>query len=101
MRDESDKGPFLSSLIPRSSSLRSSMPRPEYQNPLSPMNFPDPAAIRFRGEYHAYATGESIDGRIFPIMTSRAAVHWPFRTGAMPPLADPAGTEYCAPGVAC
>ena len=76
------------------------MPRPEYQNPLSPMNFPDPAAIRFRGEYYAYATGESVDGRIFPIMTSPDAVHWTFRNGAMPPLPDPAATEYWAPEVA-
>src|SRR5438034_2963569 len=76
------------------------MPRPQYQNPLSPMNFPDPAAIRFRGEYYAYATGESVDGRIFPIMTSPDAVHWTFRNGAMPPLPDPAATEYWAPEVA-
>jgi GH43 family beta-xylosidase len=76
------------------------MSRPEYQNPLAPLNFPDPAAIKFRGEYFAYATGEAVDGRIFPIMTSPDAVHWTFRHGAMPPLPDPAAQEYWAPEVA-
>jgi GH43 family beta-xylosidase len=71
-----------------------------YQNPLAPINFPDPAAIKFRGEYFAYATGESVDGRIFPIMTSPDAIHWEFRVGAMAPLPDPEACEYWAPEVA-
>jgi arabinan endo-1,5-alpha-L-arabinosidase len=71
-----------------------------YQNPLSPLNFPDPAAIKFRGRYYAYATGESVDGRIFPIMTSADAIHWSFHAGAMAPLPDPQANEYWAPEVA-
>jgi GH43 family beta-xylosidase len=76
------------------------MPPAEYQNPLSRMNFPDPAAIRFRGRYYAYATGEAPDGRIFPIMTSPDAIHWTFHAGAMAPLSGPSAVEYWAPEVA-
>src|SRR6266702_8705413 len=99
MRDER-RNCSTSSFIPHPSSLGNPMPRPQYQNPLSPMSFPDPAAIKFRGEYIAYATGESVDGRIFPIMTSPDAVHWTFRGGAMRPLPDPQANEYWAPEVA-
>src|SRR5207247_2795 len=86
-----------SSLIAHHSFLeRSDM----YQNPLSPLNFPDPAALKFRGRYYAYATGESVDGRIFPIITSPDAIHWRFHAGAMAPLPDPEANEYWAPEVA-
>jgi GH43 family beta-xylosidase len=71
-----------------------------YQNPLGPINFPDPAAIKFRGDYFAYATGEALGGRIFPIMTSPDAVHWSFHAGAMAPLRDREAREYWAPEVA-
>ncbi len=71
-----------------------------YQNPLSSRNFPDPAAIKFRGRYFAYATGEAGDGRVFPLMTSPDAVQWTFHGGAMAPLPDSEAREYWAPEVA-
>jgi beta-xylosidase len=77
-----------------------------YRNPVWPGYFADPFVLRWRGEYYAYGTGETLpapvnsEGRAFTVLRSRDLVHWTELGGA---LALPRGAEtraFWAPEVA-
>lgn len=57
-----------------------------YLNPVFPHSFPDPFILKFRGEYFAYCTGFSGDGRVFGVLRSEDLVQWKRLPGAMEPL---------------
>lgn len=57
-----------------------------YLNPVYPRSFPDPFVLKFRGEYFAYCTGFSNDGKVFGVLHSRNLVNWTEIGGAMNPL---------------
>src|SRR5688572_7870941 len=69
-----------------------------YLNPVFNHNFPDPFALKYRGEYWAYCTGLWDDGRCFGVARSRDLVHWQAVGGAMEPLPEP-HPHYWAPEV--
>ncbi|MFN8505637.1 glycoside hydrolase family 43 protein [Kouleothrix sp.] len=69
-----------------------------YLNPVYSHSFPDPFVLKYCGEYWAYCTGETPDGRRFGVLRSRDLVHWQPLGGAMEPLAEP-HPHYWAPEV--
>src|SRR5512144_1058698 len=69
-----------------------------YTNPVYSESCPDPAVLKYCGEYWCYSTGWASDGRVFGILHSTDLVHWREAGGAMPPLQG-AATEYWAPEV--
>lgn len=69
-----------------------------YLNPVYHHSAPDPFVLKYCGEYWAYCTGESPDGRRFLVLRSRDLVHWQPLAGALAPLAEP-HPHYWAPEV--
>jgi len=69
-----------------------------FSNPVYNHPFPDPFVLKFRGEYYAFCTGRSDDGRAFGVLQSHDLVEWSPRPGAMRPL-DPDHPHYWAPEV--
>ncbi|MFN2502089.1 MAG: glycoside hydrolase family 43 protein [Pyrinomonadaceae bacterium] len=69
-----------------------------YLNPVFPRSFPDPFVIKFCGQYYAYGTGLSDDGRVFTVLTSSDLVEWTALGGAMERLVTDA-PFYWAPEV--
>lgn len=69
-----------------------------YTNPVYPHSFPDPFVLKFCGEYFAYCTGFSPDGRVFGVLKSCDLVTWHEAGGAMRPL-DHGPPFYWAPEV--
>jgi GH43 family beta-xylosidase len=58
----------------------------KYLNPVYPRSFPDPFVLKFRGEYFAYCTDFSNDGKVFGVLRSRDLINWTEIGGAMNPL---------------
>jgi arabinan endo-1,5-alpha-L-arabinosidase len=71
-----------------------------YKNPVWEGYLADPHVLFTQGYYYAYGTGQTEDGKQFPILKSRDFASWQFVGGAMEPLKDPALKEYWAPEVA-
>ncbi|HEX8737065.1 MAG TPA: glycoside hydrolase family 43 protein, partial [Pyrinomonadaceae bacterium] len=69
-----------------------------YLNPVYPHSFPDPFVLKFRGEYYAYCTDFSRDGKVFGVLRSRDLCNWQEIGGAMQPLANDS-PFYWAPEV--
>src|SRR5215213_99680 len=69
-----------------------------YLNPVYPHSFPDPFVLKFRGEYYAYCTDFSRDGKVFGVLHSRDLVNWQEIGGAMQPLKNDS-PFYWAPEV--
>jgi arabinan endo-1,5-alpha-L-arabinosidase len=70
---------------------------PSYRNPVHDGYFADPFVLRWRDGYVAVGTGPTVDGRIFPVLTSPDLVHWTSEGGALAPLGTELGTDYWAP----
>jgi GH43 family beta-xylosidase len=68
-----------------------------YTNPVYHRACPDPFVLKHAGEYWAYCTGASPDGRCFPILRSHDLVQWEEVGGAMTPT--DLGPHYWAPEV--
>lgn len=72
--------------------------RPTYTNPLYPASLPDPYVLKHQGEYWAYGSERSADGRYFKILHSPDLLHWQETGGALDE--QPGGyTCYWAPEV--
>src|SRR5688572_19842617 len=71
---------------------------PFYQNPIYPRSFPDPYVLKHGGEYYAYCTGHSEDGRVFGVLHSSDLLNWVPLGGAMAELETPE-PFYWAPEV--
>jgi GH43 family beta-xylosidase len=69
-----------------------------FVNPVYERSFPDPFVLLYRGEYYAYCTGTSADGRVFRVLHSPDLVNWEEVGGAMKPL-DESHPHYWAPEV--
>lgn len=67
-------------------------------NPVFAESFPDPFVLKHRGEYFAYCTGFTDDGKVFGVLRSTDLVSWTKLGGAMAPL-DPTPPFYWAPEV--
>ncbi|MBN2162035.1 MAG: glycoside hydrolase family 43 protein [Pontiellaceae bacterium] len=71
-----------------------------YSNPLWDGYLADPAVLQYDGEWYAYGTGKNeATGYHFPVLHSTDFVHWVPEGYIMPPLDNPAMTEYWAPEV--
>jgi GH43 family beta-xylosidase len=69
-----------------------------YHNPVFRGSAPDPFVLKWCGVYWAYCTGETANGRRFPILRSTDLVAWETVGGALEPL--PQGfPHYWAPEV--
>lgn len=77
-----------------------------YQNPVWPGYFADPFVLKWRGEYFAYGTGESLERsetgepRVFKILRSPDLVHWTAAGAALIPNAPEVNHSFWAPEVA-
>lgn len=69
-----------------------------YLNPVYQKPFPDPFVLKYRGEYFAYCTDFSRDGKVFSVLKSRDLVNWREIGGAMQKL-DSDAPYYWAPEV--
>lgn len=69
-----------------------------YTNPVYKNSFPDPFVLKFKGEYFAYCTGISRDGRVFGVLRSADLVNWIELPGAMHRLPNDS-PHYWAPEV--
>lgn len=66
-----------------------------FENPVIPVDFPDPHVVAFDGVYYAYATRAPVGGIHYQVATSANLVDWEVLGDAMPQLpswADPAQT---------
>lgn len=71
-----------------------------YANPVWDGYLADPHVMFANGYYYAYGTGQTEDGKHFPILRSKDFAMWEFVGGALEPLKNPAMNEYWAPEVA-
>ena len=71
-----------------------------YTNPVWDGYLADPHVMFANGYYYAYGTGQTEDGKHFPILRSKDFASWEFVDGALEPLKNPAMKEYWAPEVA-
>ena len=72
----------------------------DYTNPVWDGYLADPHVLKTRGEYYAYGTGQTRNGKEFPILRSEDFVTWTFVDNALEPPADLELEEYWAPEVA-
>ncbi len=77
-----------------------------YRNPVWPGYFADPFVLRWRGEYFAYGTAETLErtasgaARAFKILRSRDLAHWEPAGAALELSGDESTRAYWAPEVA-
>ncbi len=57
--------------------------RPTFTNPLYPASLPDPYVLKVHGQYWAYGSERSTDGRYFKILHSPDLLHWQEIGGAL------------------
>ncbi len=71
-----------------------------YQNPVFPGTFADPFVLRHAGAYHAFGTGPSSGGRVFPTLRSDDFARWEADGAALIPPEGLENGDYWAPEVA-
>ncbi len=57
--------------------------RPTFTNPLYPASLPDPYVLKVHGQYWAYGSERSTDGKYFKILHSPDLLHWQEIGGAL------------------
>lgn len=63
--------------------MENRVPTKTFLNPVYSGSFPDPFVLSFSGEYFAYCTGTTSDGRVFGRLRSFDLVEWEELPGAM------------------